>query len=160
MKEKVYIDSTIPSYYFDERESLRLFTEITRRWWKEESGNYEIWISGAVFQELGLGNYPNKEKVLELIQNIPFLDRLNEVEEIAQFYMTHFVMPQSLAGDAVHLAYASFYKFDYLLTWNCNHLANANKQRHIKIINGQLGLSTPQIITPMELFQEQSNDNE
>ncbi len=63
-------------------------------------------------------------------------------------------MPQDQKGDAIHLAYAPFYKIDFLLTWNCNHLANANKKRHIKIINARLDLFTPEIITPLELFTE------
>ena len=58
-------------------------------------------------------------------------------------------------SDSVHLAYASYYDIEYLLTWNCNHLANANKRKHIRIINGRLGLSTPEIITPLELFKEE-----
>ena len=102
MKEKVYLDSTIPSYYFDQRESLTSFIEVTRKWWLEMSGIYDIFIS-----------------------------------------------------DSVHLAYASYYDIEYLLTWNCNHLANANKRKHIRIINGRLGLSTPEIITPLELFKEE-----
>ena len=63
-------------------------------------------------------------------------------------------MPDDILGDAVHLAYASYYKIDYLLTWNCNHLANANKKQHIKIINTKLDLFTPELITPLELFTE------
>jgi len=51
-----------------------------------------------------------------------------------------------------------FYKIDFLLTWNCNHLANANKKQHIRVINTKLGLSTPEIITPLELFEETEND--
>ena len=57
-------------------------------------------------------------------------------------------------GDALHLAIASYYKCDFLLTWNCNHLANANKFRHIKMINEKLDLFTPALITPMELLPE------
>ncbi len=67
-------------------------------------------------------------------------------------------MPLKLEGDAFHLAYASVYKIDFLLTWNCNHLANANKKQHIRVINTKLGLSTPEIITPLELFEETEND--
>nr|VFJ62906.1 MAG: hypothetical protein BECKDK2373B_GA0170837_111715 [Candidatus Kentron sp. DK]VFJ65924.1 MAG: hypothetical protein BECKDK2373C_GA0170839_11384 [Candidatus Kentron sp. DK] len=44
---------------------------------------------------------------------------------------------------------------EYLLTWNCNHLANANKRGHIRVINGRLGLTTPEIITPLQLFKEE-----
>jgi len=61
---------------------------------------------------------------------------------------------RSLTGDSLHLAYASLYKIDFLLTWNCNHLANANKKQHIRVINTRLGLFVPEIATPMELFTE------
>ena len=159
MKEKVYIDSTIPSHFHDERESLRTFIHITRQWWDEESKNYEILISEAVIQELGLGDYPNKKLILEMVRSLQLLDAVPELEHITQFYIDNYVMPKSLIGDAVHLAYASYYSIEYLLTWNCNHLANANKRRHIRVINGKLGLNTPDIITPLELFKESQDDN-
>jgi dTDP-4-amino-4,6-dideoxygalactose transaminase len=60
--------------------------------------------------------------------------------------------------DALHLAYASFYKIDFLLTWNCNHLANANKRKHIRVINARLNLPTPEIVTPLELFSEKPDE--
>ncbi len=159
MKEKVYIDSTIPSYYHDERESLKTFIQITRQWWDEESKQYEIVISEAVIQELGLGEYPNKQRILEMTKGIQILPSATELEHVTQFYIDNYVMPRSLIGDAVHLAYASYYGIEYLLTWNCNHLANANKRRHIRIINGKLGLNTPEIITPLELFKESQDEN-
>ncbi|MDI6795245.1 MAG: hypothetical protein QME81_20685, partial [bacterium] len=79
----------------------------------------------------------------------------NQIIEIAQTYIDHYLMPQSLKGDALHLAYASFYKMDFLLTWNCNHLANANKKQHIAILNTRLHLAVPEIITPLQLFHEE-----
>ena len=155
MKDKVYLDSSIPSYYFDERDSLANFIEITKNWWSEMASNYDIYISDAVFQELKHGNYPRQKEVIEFISTIPVLPFHNDIEQIVEFYIANYVMPKSLVGDALHLAYASFYDVHYLLTWNCNHLANANKLKHIQIINGRLGLSTPQIITPLELFKEE-----
>jgi hypothetical protein len=67
-------------------------------------------------------------------------------------------MPCALKGDALHLAYASFYKIDFLLTWNCNHLANANKRQYIRVINARLNLPTPEIVTPLELFSEKPDE--
>ena len=67
-------------------------------------------------------------------------------------------MPKDFLGDAIHLSYASSYKIDFLLTWNCRHLANANKRQHIRVINTKLGLFIPEIITPLELFLEDEND--
>ena len=63
-------------------------------------------------------------------------------------------MPKDTVGDAMHLAIASFYKMDFLLTWNCNHLANANKKKHIRRINERLRISTPEIITPLEIMED------
>nr|VFJ47498.1 MAG: hypothetical protein BECKDK2373B_GA0170837_101710 [Candidatus Kentron sp. DK] len=132
MREKVYIDSTIPSYYFDRRESLATFAGITRQWWSEMADAYELFISDAVIRELNRGDYPNKGEVLALVSGIPSLPLPDDLEQIVEFYVANYVMPQTLAGDAAHLAYASYYNVDYLLTWNCHHLANANKRRHIQ----------------------------
>ena len=157
MKQKVYIDSTIPSFYFDDRVSISAFTQITKQWWSEELCNYEVWMSVAVLNELGAGNYPRRKDIIDFVKSIPLLEEAEELEEIARFYIEHYVMPQDLMGDAVHLAYASYYNIDYLLTRNCNHLANANKRKHMRVINGRLGLSTPEIVTPLELFTEELN---
>jgi hypothetical protein len=63
-------------------------------------------------------------------------------------------MPEDPAGDALHLALASFPKCDYLVTWNCRRLANANKCGHIREINRRLGLKSPDLVTPQELLGE------
>ena len=155
MKENVYLDTTIPSYYFDQRESLTSYIEVTRKWWDEMSGDYDLFVSDAVLQELNEGDYPGKKDIMQFVSTIPLLPIVSDIEQIVEFYIANYVMPQTLVGDAVHLAYASYFDIDYLLTWNCNHLANANKKKHIRIINGRLGLSTPEIITPLELFKEE-----
>ena len=86
------------------------------------------------------------------IRLLPFVER---VVGVAGIYVQEFVMPRKLTGDAMHLAYASVYAVDYLLTWNCNHLANASKTKHIQRVNERLGLHTPWIVTPMQLFEEE-----
>lgn len=156
MKEKVYLDSTVPSYYFDRRESLNAFIDATKKWWSEMADHYELYISDAVLQELNSGNYPHKRDIIELVSTIPLLPLTSDIEQVVEFYIANYVMPKSLVGDAVHLAFASYYDIQYLLTWNCNHLANANKRKHIRVINGRLGLSTPEIVTPLELFNEEN----
>lgn len=88
------------------------------------------------------------------MKKIPVIEYFEELNEIVKHYIDHFVMPDSDIGDAVHLAYASYYGFDYLLTWNCVHLANANKHKHIRVINERLGLRSPEITKPMLLFEE------
>ena len=154
MKPSVYLDTTIPSYLHDERESLRFPCEITRRWWKEESANYATFVSLETIAELNEGDYPRKDEVVEFASRLPILEPSDQIAEVVEVYIRNKLMPRDVRGDAVHLAYASHYKIDFLLTWNCNHLANANKTQHIRIINGRLGLFTPEIITPLELFSE------
>lgn len=158
--KSVYLDSTIPSYLHDERESLRPFTDITRTWWNEEKRHFDLWTSEATVAELGHGDYPNQSKIIETAAEIPILPPTQQVLDIAQVYIDHYLMPRVLKGDALHLAYASFYKMDFLLTWNCNHLANANKRPHIRLLNMRLNLFTPEIVTPLELFTEPRDDYE
>jgi hypothetical protein len=92
------------------------------------------------------------------ISQIQILTPSPEIIDVAQIYLDNFLMPRTLKGDALHLAYASFYKIDFLLTWNCNHLANANKRKHIRVINARLNLPTPEIVTPLELFSEKQDE--
>lgn len=157
MRKTVYLDITIPNYYFDERESLKTFAEITRMWWQKERDGFSIWISEETLNELNEGIYPHKKDALEFAARLPVLPPDENIVEIARIYLENYLMPQVLKGDALHLAYASFYKIDFLLTWNCNHLANANKKQHIRRINTRLNLSTPEIVTPLELFTEDTN---
>ena len=158
MKQSIYLDTTIPSYYYDERESLKNYIDATHSWWDNESCLYELFTSEYVVAELEKGEYPNQDLILEMMKNIPTLELTPEIVEIAEAYMKEYVMPKGAAGDAFHLACASYHKIDYLLTWNCNHLANANKTKHICIVNTKLGLFTPQLVTPIQLFKESDDD--
>jgi len=91
----------------------------------------------------------------KFIENLHILLINDEIEEIAEIYIKNHLMPQEDIGDALHLAIASYHKCDFLLTWNCRHLANANKFRHTKRINEKLDLFTPALVTPLELLSEE-----
>jgi predicted nucleic acid-binding protein len=155
MRKTVYLDSTIPSYLFDQRDSIREFIELTKKWWIEERERFRVVISDATIIEVSKGNHPYKAQILsDCISGLEVLPTHERLEEIVRVYIENHLMPAGAAGDAVHLAYASFYKADFLMTWNCNHLANANKKQHIAVINTRLKLAIPEIVTPMELFTE------
>ena len=156
-RPRVYLDSTIPSVYCDDREGNRHETEVTRRWWRDESQNYEIWISPATQAELEDGNHPHKAEILKFADALDLLPPDPAVDSLAQHYIQHQVMPRKHLGDAWHLAYATFHGFEFLLTWNCNHLANANKRRHLETINWRMGFETPEIVTPLGLFKERDD---
>ena len=89
--------------------------------------------------------------MLEPIRLVPVEEA---IIEIVQTYLERELMPRDPTGDALHLALASYHKCDMLLTWNCRHLANANKFPHIRRINTMLGLYVPALVTPLELLGE------
>ena len=108
MKRSIYLDSTIPCYLFDERDSIKTYTEVTRKWWEEERDNFNLWISDESIIELSTGEYPNKGQLMACIEQIQVLLPDERVFEIAQVYLDNYLMPLTLSGDAVHLAYASY----------------------------------------------------
>ena len=118
MKRTVYLDSTIPSYLFDERASLQTYVEVTQTWWEEERQHFDLWVSDETIAEVSRGDYPNKTKIIECVARIPVLVPQPYIVEIAQVYLNNYLIPQTLTGDALHLAYASYYRMDFLLTWN------------------------------------------
>ena len=91
---------------------------------------------------------------------IPLLELVPEIEEIARVYVARRVMPRTDFGDAFHLAIASYYGMNFLLTWNCRHLANANKAQHIRAVNAELNLLVPVITTPDLLLAEDDDAEE
>jgi predicted nucleic acid-binding protein len=153
--KSVYLDTTIPSFLFDNRDDIKFMIKTTKEWWTKERHNYKIFISSETIKELSIGYYPNKEDIIRFTLDLEVLPEAKEIQQIVEVYLTNNIMPKKGIGDAFHLAYCSYYKIDYLLTWNCKHLANANKKQHIRILNNRLGLFVPEIITPLELFSEE-----
>ena len=92
---------------------------------------------------------------LNLVGTLPVLAITEPILEIVEAYIAHKVMPADPAGDALHLALASFHGCDSLATWNCQHLANANKFGHIRRVNGIVGIGVPSLVTPLELLGEE-----
>ena len=111
-------------------------------------------LSDAVIDELERGDFPNKDEALSLVRDLPALEINQPVIDAVSAYISHRLMPADPTGDALHLAIASSHKIDFILTWNCRHLANANKFAHIRRVNGILGLFVPSLITPLELLGE------
>ncbi|CAN2042103.1 DNA-binding protein [Candidatus Magnetomoraceae bacterium gMMP-15] len=156
MKSTVYIETTIPSFYHETRTGAEFVAmrNWTCQWWDVRKKFFDCFISVAVLDELEDGDYPKKEEKIRLLNGIDYLEINDAIEEIVEVYIVNYLMPKDVVGDALHLAIASFHKMDYLLTWNCNHLANANKKKHIRRVNERLRLSTPEIITPLELLED------
>jgi predicted nucleic acid-binding protein len=131
--------------------------EWTRQWWNEGLNRYDVVTSDAVVRELEDGEYETRELSLQLLNGIERLEIVDVIADIIDVYLSNKLMPRDRMGDALHLALASFYKCDFLMTWNCHHIANANKFEHIRIINTRLGLFVPSLVTPMSLLGEEED---
>lgn len=156
MKPKVYIETSIPSFYHETRTSPEAVARRnwTQEWWETRSSFYEVVTSLAVKAELQRTPQPKRDHCLSFIELLPKLQIDDEVTAIAQIYIRNKIMPADANGDALHLAVSSYHECSFLLTWNSTHLANANKFGHIHRINTALGLHTPTLITPLELLGE------
>lgn len=128
--------------------------EWTRDWWMSATLTEELVTSLGVIDELSQAPEPKRSDCLKLIESIPLLDVTEEVDDLVETYIFNKVMPDDAAGDALHLALATVQRCDILISWNCRHIANANKTPHIRKINGRLGYETPVLITPLELLNQ------
>jgi hypothetical protein len=153
---RVYIETTIPSYYFETRKTVRAvaWREATRLWWDRFAGGYELVTSEFTLSELRLAPDAKADAGIKLLESVRILPDVPEARQIAAFYAEEQLMPRGAAGDAAHLAMASIHAIDFLLTWNCKHLANANKIPHLRALNARLGLAVPTLTTPFTLIPE------
>ncbi len=158
---RIYIETTVVSFYYNARTEPEMIARQnwTRRWLDAAlDSSDELVTSLAVESELMAGDFPNKADMLALASRLPLLDVNDAVIEAVEAYIANHVMPNNPGGDAFHLAVASFHRCDFLVTWNCQHIANANKFGHIRRVNGILGLGNPALVTPLELLNEDVND--
>lgn len=158
MNAKVYLETTIPSY-LTARPSRDLIVaghqEITRQWWEQRHSAFAVFVSELVLQECRAGHAESAHKRIELLAGIPILPANHAISQMAERLVIEGPIPPKAAGDAVHIATATVYQCDYLLTWNCRHIANAEIQRSLRRIIRQHGWELPVICTPEELMGEQ-----
>ena len=155
MIESLYLDTSIIGY-LTIRPSTNLITAsnsvITQNWWDTRRENFTLYISEVVLEELARGDQEIATKRLELISELPLLAINEAVEELAQQFLIKSNLPPKASDDALHIALATVYKVDYLLTWNCKHIANAQIQKKLSQISIQSGYELPTICTPYELM--------
>ena len=160
MKPRIYIETSVPSFYYEMRAEpeMTVRREWTRRWWKHAAERCELVTSPAVLEELQGGDFPSRRECLDLVAPLRLVPIEPAVLDIVQTYIARQLMPNNPLGDALHLALASFHRCDFLATWNCRHLANANKFGHIRMVNTLLGLYVPLLVTPLQLLGEDDDE--
>lgn len=156
-KPRVYVETTIPNFYYDRRKDEAVVSRRawTREWWRDAASEYELVTGATVYAELLAGITSRVALRIRLLAGLPILIPDTAVNDIVEFYLRHKLMPARRSEDAQHLALASHHRCDFIVTWNCKHLANPNKARHVERINGMLGLHVPLIVTPQDLLRRE-----
>ncbi len=155
-KQTVYIETSIISY-LTSRPSRDLLIaanqKLTYDWWHKSKNKFDCYISDFVLFEISRGDKEASAKRLSTVQDIKLLEYTREIEELAQKYMEILRIPQRSYVDSVHLALSVWHKIDYLISWNCKHIANAIVLHTLMEYNKNNSLFVPILCTPSELSE-------
>jgi hypothetical protein len=154
MKPSVYIETTIVSYltaWPSSEPICRAHQVVTERWWRELAPSFSLYTSQFVLDECSAGDPMAAKDRLIALSNIQQLELNEKTYSIAESLLEHGALPLKARLDAFHVAAAAASSVEYLLTWNCKHLANATMWDKIEKICLNAGFRPPRICTPLEL---------
>jgi hypothetical protein len=155
MKPKVYIETSVISYLTARRSRDLIVAAnqaITQEWWDNKRQFFELFISEFVLDEIAMGDPKIAASRLLVVDGICELYTSQQVEMLAALLLKRVALPVTEKMDALHIAIATIHGMDYLLTWNCKHLANATKQSIISSTCKSIGYESPIICTPLQLI--------
>jgi hypothetical protein len=156
MKPTVYLESSVVSYFANEISSdLKVAAEqrITREWWTRILPRVDPYVSEFVLAEISKGKSAYADARRSAIRDFTLLPTTDDIYTLANAYIRKLALPKNGEIDAYHLAMAAVHEVDFLLSWNCKHIANALKYSLIYKINTSLGYQSPTICTPRELME-------
>jgi predicted nucleic acid-binding protein len=156
MAGRVYLETTIPSYLtaWLSRDLVMAGRQLTtREWWEKRRLEFEIFVSQVVLDEAARGDPDAAKRRLEVLVDLPLLEVSGNARSLAQELMERVTLPSKAAADALHIAIAAVNGMDYLVTWNCSHIANAELRRMIDLVCRDSGFEPPIICTPEELLK-------
>jgi predicted nucleic acid-binding protein len=154
----VYVETTIPSYLtaWTSRDLVRAaHQQITREWWQTARDQFEMYVSEAVIQEIALGDANAAADRQGAVKDLPVLTLTDAVLALAREYDTALRLPPKATTDVLHIAFAVAYEMDYLVTWNCRHIASGPVIRRLQDANDLAGRKTPLIVTPEALLEDE-----
>jgi len=159
MKEKVYIETSVISYLCS-RPSRDLVAaamqQTTQDWWEKDRSRYDCYVSELVLQEVLGGDPEAAAKRAAVVTELEELPLNDTVKHVARELLAKTGFPQGVTDDFVHIALAAVYGMDYLLTWNCAHIANPHWQSKIATVLLELGYAVPVLCTPQALLEGES----
>jgi predicted nucleic acid-binding protein len=156
-RPRIYIETTVVSY-LTARPSRDLIVaahqQVTSMWWSRFRDEFDCYVSELVIQEASAGDTEAAAHRLETIRGIPSLGLSEDVLHLAEDLVAQGAIPRGAAEDALHVAVAAMNGMDYLVTWNCRHIANARMRIEIAEVCLAAGCEAPVICTPEELTEE------
>jgi hypothetical protein len=156
MKPSVYVETTVVSYLtagISRDLLIAAHQQVTIEWWQSIRPKVDCYISPFVINEIAHGDESLAQKRLEAISGFAVLATNEEIEKLALQYYKAIELPSKARADAFHLATASWYRVEYMLSWNLRHIASARVRRIVQEVNDRLGIHTPVICTPEELME-------
>ena len=163
MPNSIFIETTIPSYYVS-RPSRNLLQfarqELTREWWDSQRQQFSLFTSQLVLDETGEGESAKATERLKLLSGIELLDLNEQVEALAIKLVDRRILPPIAGRDAFHIAAAGVHSMDFLLTWNCKHIANPFIADRLQACFSEMGVHLPIICTPEQFVSDDDNDSE
>jgi len=156
MKPSVYIETTIISYLTAKPSRdliIAAHQQITNEWWTDVRPQVDCYVSPFLIDEASRGDAIYAQKRLDEVADFVVLEVNEQIEDLAQQYFAALQIPEKAKIDAFHLAVAARHKMDYLLSWNCKHIASGRVQKMMQEINARLGVHTPIVCTPEELME-------
>jgi len=155
-KPSVYIETSVVSYLCarpSKKHIVAAHQELTRAWWSRRDG-YDLFASEVVVAEASAGDAGAAARRLAALRDIPLLAQSAETMALARELVARGGLPSKAAVDALHVAIAAFGGVDYLLTWNCPHIADAALRGRLEATCRAMGVEPPVICTPEELTEE------
>jgi len=152
--QKIYIESTIPSYYTSKPSGdpiKRNWQIITKKFWNYATDFFDLYISTAVLFEIQRGNKEAAEARRLAVIPFKLLMVSSADDDLTEIYVKLLKLPENARADATHIAVACLHRMDYLITWNCNHIANGQNLKKIQDYNLKHKIHMPVLTTP-ELF--------
>jgi predicted nucleic acid-binding protein len=156
MNQRVYLETTIPSYLTarPSRDIVRAAEqEVTRAWWASRD-RFDVYVSDLVVKEVAAGDPDAAVQRIQSLAGITVLELTAEAQRLGTELVKRAALPAKAAIDALHIAIAAVHGIEYLLTWNCKHIANATMRSKIELVCRTLRCEPPIICTPMELLEE------
>jgi hypothetical protein len=157
MPSTVYLETSIISYLTGRATHNVVITahqQLTWRWWDTQRQQFELFISPLVLQEAAAGNPTMAARRLEMTRGLPVLAATAEATTVAEQLVRSGPLPKKAEVDALHIGIAAVHGMEYMLTWNCKHIANARMRTQIEAICRDLGYEPPIMCTPEELMEE------